>query len=147
MGISVADNFNYQGQKPLDSRTTYATVAAMKAAADSSLYDGLTAYVSENQKRYEYKSSNTVDPTTGKWREYKTSGVPDGGTTGQVLKKRSDADGDVEWADDSGGGAGRVFENPFFVTVRVPKPSSKTITKFIDETLASIMVLNVIPTE
>jgi hypothetical protein len=31
-------------------------------------------------------------------------GVPSGGTTGQVLKKRSGTDYDTEWADESGGG-------------------------------------------
>lgn len=31
-------------------------------------------------------------------------GVPSGGTTGQVLKKHSDTDYDMEWADESGGG-------------------------------------------
>ena len=30
-------------------------------------------------------------------------GVPPGGTTGQVLSKASDTDGDVAWADPSGG--------------------------------------------
>lgn len=33
-------------------------------------------------------------------------GVPAGGTTGQVLKKKSDTDYDTEWADESGGGSG-----------------------------------------
>jgi len=33
-------------------------------------------------------------------------GVPAGGTTGQVLKKRSSATGDTEWADDETGGGG-----------------------------------------
>jgi hypothetical protein len=32
--------------------------------------------------------------------------VPDGGTTGQVLKKASDDDFDTEWDDESGGGGG-----------------------------------------
>ena len=31
------------------------------------------------------------------------SGVPEGGTTGQVLAKKSNADGDVEWVNQSGG--------------------------------------------
>lgn len=31
-------------------------------------------------------------------------GVPAGGTTGQVLAKKTDADGDTEWVDQSGGG-------------------------------------------
>ena len=33
-------------------------------------------------------------------------GVPAGGTTGQVLKKNSNADYDSDWADESGGGSG-----------------------------------------
>lgn len=33
-------------------------------------------------------------------------GVPSGGTTGQVLKKASNANYDTEWADESGGGGG-----------------------------------------
>lgn len=32
-------------------------------------------------------------------------GVPEGGTTGQVLKKKSNTDYDTEWADESGGGS------------------------------------------
>ncbi len=39
------------------------------------------------------------------------SGVPPGGTTGQVLKKQSNADGDADWADESGGGGGIAAEN------------------------------------
>lgn len=31
-------------------------------------------------------------------------GIPTGGTTGQVLKKKTDADGDVEWGEGGGGG-------------------------------------------
>lgn len=32
--------------------------------------------------------------------------VPDGGSTGQVLRKKSNADADLEWATVSGGGGG-----------------------------------------
>lgn len=50
-------------------------------------------------------------------------GVPSGGTTGQVLKKKSNSDNDTEWADESGGGSGttdyRDLEN---------KPSIENIT-------------------
>ena len=77
MSISVADNFNYQGSKPLDSRIKYDTVADMKSASDATLYDGCLAYVTANQTYYSYDSSNTVDSTTGKWRELETGG---GGT-------------------------------------------------------------------
>lgn len=74
MAISVADNFSYQGPKPLDARAKYATVAAMKAATEATLYDGIQAYVSETDKYYKYLSTNTVDEVTGRWREYQSGG-------------------------------------------------------------------------
>lgn len=79
MAISVADNFSYKGAKPLDARTKYATVADMKNATASDLYDGCLAYVTATKKNYQFDSSNTVDPDTGKWRELQTGGG--GGTT------------------------------------------------------------------
>lgn len=39
------------------------------------------------------------------------AGVPAGGTTGQVLKKLSDADGDADWQDETGGGGGGVTDH------------------------------------
>ena len=68
--ISVADNFSYQGSKPLDGRIKYDTVAAMKAVADASMYDGCLAYCVATDKTYQWKSTNSVDSTTGKWREF-----------------------------------------------------------------------------
>ena len=38
-------------------------------------------------------------------------GVPAGGTTGQVLKKKSNTDYDTEWSDESGGGGGSSSKN------------------------------------
>lgn len=53
----------------------------------------------------------TLPPTDGPhpfWEEPSPppagQGIPSGGTTGQVLKKHSNEDYDVEWADESGGG-------------------------------------------
>lgn len=74
MAITVADNFSYQGKKPLDGRDTFATLAAMKAYAEASVYDGCLSYCDEDGKRYEFKSTNTIDPTTGRWREYSSGG-------------------------------------------------------------------------
>lgn len=74
MAINIADNFQYQGKKPLDSRTSYATLALMKAVTDSNINEGCLAYCEETQKHYEFKSTNTVDETTGKWREYQSGG-------------------------------------------------------------------------
>lgn len=78
MGISVADNFSYLGGKPLDGRIQYATLTAMKSMADATLYEGCEAYCVETDKYYQWKSSNTVDASTGKWRERTGGG---GGST------------------------------------------------------------------
>ena len=74
MGISVADNFSYLGGKPLDGRIQYATLSAMKAMADATLYEGCEAYCVATDKYYKWKGSNTVDADTGKWREVEGGG-------------------------------------------------------------------------
>lgn len=72
MALTLGDNFSYQGAKPLDARLTYQTVSAMKAVADATMYEGCLAYCAEADKTYQWKSANTVDETTGKWREFET---------------------------------------------------------------------------
>lgn len=74
MALTLGDNFSYQGAKPLDARLKYDTVAAMKAVADSTLYDGCLAYCTATEKTYQWKSSNTVDSTLGRWREFESGG-------------------------------------------------------------------------
>ena len=74
MALTIGDNFSYMGAKPLDARLKYDTVANMKAMADSVLYDGCLAYCVATDKTYQWKSTNTVDPTLGKWREFETGG-------------------------------------------------------------------------
>lgn len=78
-GIPIADNFNIQMQKPLDGRVAYSTLSSMKSQVDTSIYDGCLAYCSEDDKYYKFLSTNTVDPDTGKWREFSSGGG--GGTT------------------------------------------------------------------
>lgn len=78
MAISVADNFSYQGGKPLDARMKFSSVSDMVATPAASLYDGCFAYVTAEKKYYSYDSSNTEDPTLGKWTEYSSGG---GGST------------------------------------------------------------------
>lgn len=141
MGLLIGDNFNYQANKPNFERDSFATLAAMKAYPETSIDDGHISYCAETDKHYKFLSSNTVDDTTGKWREFETgAGIPEGGTTGQVLTKTEEgtawqdpqatfpeggttgqvlkktADG-VEWGDDekgfelpSGGSVGQVLK-------------------------------------
>ena len=74
MALTLGDNFSYQGAKPLDARLKYDTLAAMKAVADSTMYEGCICYCVATDKTYQWKSSNTVDADTGKWRELETGG-------------------------------------------------------------------------
>ena len=68
MSINIGDNFKYLGKKFLDSRESFTTIELMKNC--NSVPDGFITYCEENGKRYEFKSSNTIDELTGKWREY-----------------------------------------------------------------------------
>lgn len=74
MALTLGDNFSYQGAKPLDARLTYSTVASMKSVADATMYEGCLAYCIATAKTYQWKSTNTVDETTGKWREFTSGG-------------------------------------------------------------------------
>lgn len=70
MSIVVADNFQYKGGKPIDARMKFASIANMVATPAADLYDGCFAYVTATKKYYSYDSSNTIDPTLSKWREF-----------------------------------------------------------------------------
>ena len=74
MSITVADNFQYKGGKPLDARMKFASVNDMVATPAADLYDGCFAYVTATKKYYSYDSTNTSDPTLGKWVEYSGGG-------------------------------------------------------------------------
>lgn len=70
MALSIGDNFKYQGRKPNFERDSFATLADMKAFPETSVDDGHVSYCAEDGKHYEFKSSNAVDETTGKWRAF-----------------------------------------------------------------------------
>lgn len=73
MGVLIADNFSYQGRKPLDNRIIQNTINDMKNLPDATIYDGIIVYVKTENKFYVYNSNNTVDSNLGKWREFTTS--------------------------------------------------------------------------
>lgn len=67
---------------------------------------GWRAYVTDESLGYEYGGSPTG------WNSV-ASNLPAGGTTGQVLKKQSNADFDVDWETDiAAGGGSPVYELP-----------------------------------
>lgn len=51
-------------------------------------------------------TSGSIDQVVGVDTDIPATAIPNGGTTGQVLTKKSDADGDVDWADPTGGSGG-----------------------------------------
>ena len=74
MALTLGDNFSYLGAKPLDGRVKYDTIADMVAMSANTLYDGIIAFCVADGKNYQWKSTNDVDETLGKWRELATGG-------------------------------------------------------------------------
>lgn len=75
MGISVVDQFNYQGQKFNFERDAFDTLAEMKAFPETSVPPkGFECYCAETDKKYKFDVNNSVDSTTGKWREVESGG-------------------------------------------------------------------------
>lgn len=72
MAIKIGSNFTFQGKQPNFERDRFATKAAMKAFPETSIDDGHLSYCSEDGNTYQFKSSNSVDAVTGKWRLFKT---------------------------------------------------------------------------
>ena len=72
MAIKIGSNFSFQGQQPNFERDRFETLTEMKAFPVTSIDDGHLSYCAEDGNTYQFKSSNSVDDTTGKWRLFKT---------------------------------------------------------------------------
>ena len=68
-GIQTANEFSLRKKAYLDDREEFDTLADMASFDD--VPDGFITLNKENGKRYEYNSSNLMDATLGKWKEYK----------------------------------------------------------------------------
>lgn len=68
-GISLGNNFSLRAKKFVDDRNSFDTISNMKAFAETNIPEGFITYVEETGKNYQYKSTNEVDETLGKWRE------------------------------------------------------------------------------
>lgn len=105
MALVIGDNFSYQGSKPLDARIKFNSVTQMALATEATLYNGILAYVEATKKYYTYDSSNELDGTLGKWREFKTgssitidsaiSGTSENPVQNKVIKTALDGKIDV----------------------------------------------------
>ena len=127
MAIKVGDNFSYKGKKPLDSRNSFDTVSEMTQFAETSLDDGHISYVKETDKYYKFNSTNDVDMTLGKWREY-TAG---GSTTDEKVKLDATAT-DAKYLNE-------LIDNS---TIEVDTTNNCLIVKKIDGQTATVAEIN-----
>ena len=72
MAIKIGANFAYNGKLPNFDRDKFKTKAAMMAFDENNIEEGHLSYCEEDGNTYQFKSTNTVDATTGKWRPFKT---------------------------------------------------------------------------
>lgn len=77
MAIKIGANFAYNGKLANFERDSFETKAAMKAFNENNIDEGHLSYCKEDGKTYQYKSANSVDAVTGKWRVFKTDIVVD----------------------------------------------------------------------
>ena len=89
MAIKIGANFAYNGKLPNFERDSFETKAAMKAFDENSIDEGHLSYCKEDGNVYQYKSANTVDATTGRWRLFKTEAdaVLNGTSTNAIQNK------------------------------------------------------------
>ena len=77
MAIKIGANLAYNGKLPNFERDSFETKAAMKAFDENSIDEGHLSYCKEDSNIYQYKHTNAVDATTGRWRIFKTDIVVD----------------------------------------------------------------------
>lgn len=81
MAVQYIDNLSYKGKKPNFERDQFKTLAEMKAFSEADIDEGHSSYCLEDGKRYTFKSSNSVDSTTGRWR---VENNPGGGVVREI---------------------------------------------------------------
>jgi len=108
MAINVSQAFHRTSANPVDESMAL-TKAQMLAVNDNLMPAYYLTICQDDGFIYLYDKTATPSGTTGKFTKFEGGGsaqFPAGGTTGQVLAKKSNADNDVEWKDDAGGGGG-----------------------------------------
>ena len=128
MAIKTGDNFLYRGKKPLDSRDSFDTILAMTTFAESSIDEGHISYVKETDKYYKFNSTNDVDTTLGKWREYNGGG---GSSTDEKVKLDATAT-DAKYLNE-------LIDN---ATIEVDTTNNCLVVKKIDGQTATVAEIN-----
>ena len=79
MAIQMSENFKLLSKEALDGRISYKSLSEMTSMQDSYLYDGCLATIEgdASHKIYQWWSSNAIDATLGKWREFESKVIND----------------------------------------------------------------------
>ena len=127
MAIKIGSNFTFQGEQPNFERDRFATKAAMKAFPETSIDDGHLSYCAEDGNTYQFKSSNSIDTVTGKWRIFKAdvdlSAYATKDSVAIDLAKKVDIAGKSVYAG---------YDNVKVATIPVPIKAWQTVTVTID---------------
>ena len=127
MAIKIGSNFTFQGEQPNFERDRFATKAAMKAFPETSIDDGHLSYCAEDGNTYQFKSSNSIDTVTGKWRIFKAdvdlSAYATKDSVAIDLAKKVDIAGKNVYVGDG---------NVKVATIPVPIKAWQTVTATID---------------
>lgn len=67
-GIKVGTHFSPRFKRPLDDRLQFDSIGEMVNFTENALYDGIETYNNQTKKMYVWLSTNSIDPTLGKWR-------------------------------------------------------------------------------
>ena len=128
MAIQVASNFMLKSKNFLDARQSFDTILAMTSFSEKSLPDGFIAYCKENDKYYKFNSTNSIDTTFGKWREYTASG---GSVADEKVKLNSTAT-DAKYLNE-------LIDNS---TIEVDTANNYIVVKKIDGQTATVAEIN-----
>jgi len=104
LAININANMSLGAAEFLDAREGVETLDELLQLNTNIIPDGFEVYVKATDCRYKYNSTYS-DPATGNWMPA-IEMLPAGGTTGQVLTKLSNTDGDTGWTDVAGGSVG-----------------------------------------
>lgn len=69
--IQIIDNFEHRSKLPNFARDQFDTLEEMKNVRDEDIDEGHISYCISTDKHYKFNTSNAIDQSTGKWREFK----------------------------------------------------------------------------
>lgn len=124
MGVIMKRGINYTGSEGIEL-----TQAEYDALSTEEKNNGTTYFVTDSSGGAIYKNSIN----------YTGDALPDGGTTGQVLMKKSSVGGDVKWGDVGGS----ITVDSYFSTTSENPVQNKVIKAALDDIVANGVTVDV----